>query len=639
MKKIKKKRSRGFQIFAVVLSILLVAAAGVAIAELIMLNVLPSNLLIPVVLIIAILSLIVILLLNFVSRRIVGKIFSVLLSLAMTGILGWGSYYLYTTGNMLSNITTHDGQTKNTVSLITLKDAGYESLEDLSGQTIGYLKKIDNYGTEQFFKDAEKQLKEDKTTSMLSMITTDVLAQEKESEEDKEAVFASEYENLPYEQKDYPSIQALVSALYDQDVDAIVLNETYRGNVEELEDFTDFASRTTVVHETVYYTDKENEALVVSDITTEPFNIFISGNDTYGDVGELSRSDVNMIVTVNPETSTVLLTSIPRDTYVEAACDAVDGCQQGSMDKITHMGIHGVNASKMTAENFLGIDINYTFRVNFSSVTDIVDALGGIDIFVEEGMAVDSFYADNTLEGVQEGWNHLDGKRALSYARERYAYQDGDNQRVKNQQQVLQAIFAKATSPEIIVKYASLMDAFSGAFETNMSTNEITSLIQYQLQSDPDWTFESYQIAGAGDMLYCAEAGQELSVTVPDMRTVQIAREKIEAVMNGESADSVDVSWLDTTSPVYNSWGGYDSEADYKTGENVTQGYYPYADVDTGQQGMEQDIVDYGSQETYPVDGGYQSDYGTETTDPTWTPDTGYTEDAVPVEEVPVTGY
>ena len=99
---------------------------------------------------------------------------------------------------------------------------------------------------------------------------------------------------------------------------------------------------------------------------------------------------------------------------------------------------------------------------------DIVDALGGIDIFVEEGMAVDSFYADNTLEGVQEGWNHLDGKRALSFARERYAYQDGDNQRVKNQQKVLQAIFDKATSPDIIVKYASLMEAFSGAFETNI---------------------------------------------------------------------------------------------------------------------------------------------------------------------------
>lgn len=635
MRKVKEKKSRGFQIFGIILSVLLVVALAFTVFEIFTLNVLPTNLLVPVVLILVILSLIVILLVNFVSRKLAGKIFSSLLALVMTGVLGWGSYYLYTTGNMLSNITTHDGETKNTVSVITLKSASYESLEDLEDANIGYLKKIDNYGTEQFLKDASKELGYDKT-SMLDFGVQNVYAQESESSQDaqenkeKKPTFEDDYSYLPFTQKDYPSIQALAKALYDKDVDAIILNETYRANLEELEDYIDFASETNVVYQTVYYTDKENEALVVSDITSEPFNIFISGNDTYGDVGELSRSDVNMIVTVNPSTSTVLLTSIPRDTYVESACDAADGCQQGAMDKITHLGIHGVNASKMTAENLLGIEINYTFRVNFSSVMDIVDALGGIDIFVEEGMAVDSFYADNTLEGVQEGWNHLDGKRALSFARERYAYQDGDNQRVKNQQKVLEAIFDKATSPDIIVKYASLMDAFSGAFETNMSTSEITSLIQYQLQSDPSWTFESYQVAGAGDMMYCAEAGQELSVTVPDMRTVQVAREKIQAVMDGESSDSVDTEWLDTTSPVYNYWGNYDSTADYKNGDTIEapQDVYVPSDTTNG-------YTEYYDTQTYVPETDYQETYPNEY-------DQSIPEQNVQqpvIEETPVTGY
>ena len=173
----------------------------------------------------------------------------------------------------------------------------WKYLEDAN---IGYLKKIDNYGTEQFLKDASKELGYDKKTSMLNLGFDNVYAQETETDqdtqEDKEEkpTFEDEYSYLPFNQKDYPSIQALAKALYDKDVDAIILNETYRANLEELEDYVNFESETNVVYQTVYYTDKENEALVVSDITSEPFNIFISGNDTYGDVGELSRSDVNM---------------------------------------------------------------------------------------------------------------------------------------------------------------------------------------------------------------------------------------------------------------------------------------------------------------------------------------------------------
>lgn len=636
MKKVQKK-SKAFQIFAIILSVLLVLITIVAGAELVVLNVLPTNLLVPVILILVLISAIGIVCVNFFNRKIVGKIFSTLFVLLIMGVMGLGSFYLYRTSSMLTNITTHEGEIKNTVSLITMGSNPAEDLEDLEDATIGYLRTIDNYGTEQFLKDAKKQFNQEEKTAMVSKSVFDVYAAEEDQketeEENKEPVFAEDYGSLPFGQKDYVSVQALVDALYSEEVDAIVLNETYRNNVSELEDFVNFETETKVVHKTVYYTDKANEALVVSDITTEPFNILISGNDTYGDVGELSRSDVNMIVTVNPATGTILLTSIPRDTYVESVCDVADGCQIGAMDKLTHLGMHGVNASKMTIENLMGIEINYTFRVNFSSVTDIVDALGGIDVYIEEGMAVDTFYADSTLEGVTEGWNHLEGDRALSFARERYAYEDGDNQRVRNQQQVLQAIVDKAVSPEIIVNYASLMDAFSGAFETNMSTSEITSLLQYQLQVNPEWTFETYQIDVVGDMMYCADLGQEAYVSIPDMRTVQVAREKIEAVMNDESSDSVDVSWLETTYPVYNYWGGYDSTVDYRT-DTVTAPYDAYTEPDYSTD----DSTYYEEyNETIPSEESYGDQSTMETTDPSQ----DYSEPNVDssVSQEPVEGY
>ena len=342
----------------------------------------------------------------------------------------------------------------------------------------------------------------------------------------------------------YDSLQSLTNALYTEDVDAIILNETYRASVLEFEKEHDFNAETKVIHKTIYYTNKKNEALIVSDITNNPFTVLISGNDTYNEEIESTRSDVNLMVTVNPTTQTVLMTSIPRDMYVETVCDPSYACQQGMMDKLTHTGIHGVETTKDTVENFLDIPINYVFTVNYSSLINIVDALDGIDVLVEPGKEVVRFAANDT-KGVTGGWNHLDGERALGFARERYAYEDGDNQRVKNQQTVLKAILEKAMSPEIVVKYTSLLDAVSGAFETNMAMNQITDLIKFQIQTNASWNFENYSISGFGDIGYCAELGSEASITIPDEYTVQIAKEKINAVLNGQSSNSVEINEID----------------------------------------------------------------------------------------------
>ncbi len=467
------------------------------------LGVLPDTVLYPFLLILGLVCLIFFLLnLEFKhSKKITNTVLAISLILSCAYMLG--AYYIFRTNGTLASITAIKNTNDNNISVIVMSESDIDSLENLSGKKVGILKNIDKGGTEKALEQIQKEMP------------------------------------VEFEQVELDSVPQEAMALYSGDVDAVILNEAYRTNVTELEDYADFSTRTRVIFQAHFKTSATNEALAVSDVTTKPYNILISGNDTYGDVGELSRSDVNMVVTVNPMTSTVLLTSIPRDSYIPVDCGDAYACAEGELDKITHTGINGITSTKRTVEKLLDIDINYTFRVNFSSVTNIVDSLGGIDIEVPEGQAVETFYADSTLEGVTEGWNHLDGERALSFARERYAYIDGDNQRVRNQQMVLKAIFNKATSPEIIVNYTSLLKALESAFDTTLSQDEITDFIKYQIQAIPDWKFESYQVSGDGDTLFCPSLGQEAYVTVLDQNTVALAHDKIMAVLDGKDADEV----------------------------------------------------------------------------------------------------
>ena len=339
-------------------------------------------------------------------------------------------------------------------------------------------------------------------------------------------------------QSEYDSLSSMLEAFYNGEVDSIIINESSRSQILDMESYADFDNNTRVVYQTSYKVENTDKANAVSDITSKPFNVLISGSDTRGGFDENGRSDVIMVATINPKTSTILLTSIPRDFYVTTACDAADGCMQGASDKITHTGIHGTNTTKRTVEQLLGIEINYTFKVGFDAVTELVDAVGGVDVTVAPGYAVNNF---NALSGfsVHEGVNHLNGEQALAFARERYAYTEGDRQRTKNQQLVLMGIVDKITSPSIVQNYSSIMDAMSNTFSTTMSSSEISDLIKYQINNNPKWKMEQYMVDGTGDTLMCAELGDAASVMVPDQSTVKMAKDKINAVLAGKSADDV----------------------------------------------------------------------------------------------------
>lgn len=503
-KKIKKKNRRNPLV--VLLSLICIITAVFLCIQLFSMNMLPLVIEIAAIVIIMVLSLLLFLFYCFVSKRPITRFLSGFLILVLTFAYGLGNYYIYKTAETFKSVTNLTENMTNTISVVTLTESGYTTLESLNGMTIGTITVQDEEGTQKAENDISQQ--------------------------------------IHYDTLDYSTFEELYYALYMDEVQAIILNETFRGVVFDMDDgLTD--SGTTVIHQTVYYTKRENQSKSTKNqvnVVTEPFTILITGNDSYGGLTSNSRSDSNMLLTINPNTHTVLMTSVPRDYYETIICGNSDSglaCPENQRDKLTHSGLYGVDTTEKTIENFLDITINYYVRVNFSSLTNLVDALGGIDVYVEEGLAVDRFNADWSLEGVEEGWNHLDGKRALAFARERYAYTDGDAQRVKNQQIVIQAMINKIASPSMIGSFGNFMDALSGAFETNMSSDEILSLVRYEFTFFPEWKFESYALVGSTSNAYCPTLGNYADVMLANLDSVKVAHDKIQAVLKGESSATV----------------------------------------------------------------------------------------------------
>ena len=492
-----KEQNKVLRGIGIVLSILLVVASFYLLYQLIKINVLPTKLLFLITIIFVLLDAIFALLLCYYTRAVVSKIICVVITLVLIFGSCMGGYYISKTGSLLTNITNVTKHAKNTVSVVVKQSSDIKNKSQLNGLSVGTLRTIGTQGSSKALTELSK-------------------------------------DGIVMNQSEYDSLSAMLEAFYNGEVDSIIINESSRSQILDMESYAEFDNNTRVVYQTSYKVENTDKANVVSDITSKPFNVLISGSDTRGGFDENGRSDVIMVATINPKTSTILLTSVPRDFYVTTACDAADGCMQGALDKITHTGIHGTNTTKRTVEQLLGIEINYTFKVGFDTVTDLVDALGGVDVTVAPGYA----YSNSAIT-IHEGVNHLNGTQALEYARERYAYTEGDRQRTKNQQQVLMGIVNEATKPSVITKYASIMDAMANTFSTTMSNEEISDLIKYQINNNPKWKIEQYMVDGTGDTLMCAELGDAASVMVPDQSTVKMAKDKINAVLAGKSADDL----------------------------------------------------------------------------------------------------
>ena len=326
--------------------------------------------------------------------------------------------------------------------------------------------------------------------------------------------------NLKLDSKE--DIGQLVEAFLNQEVDVILLERTE----EEL--YNDMNSTFREGHKVLdtlnIEVQKEDFRKEVK-ITKEPFSVYVTGVDTYDGITSVARSDVNMVITVNPITHRILLTSIPRDYYVQ-----IHGTT-GLKDKLTHAGLKGVETSIGTIEDLLEMDINYYIKFNFTALIQIVDALDGIE--VNSPFAFTADYEEDThiYYEFQKGINKLDGKQALAYVRERYGLREGDVARAKHQQQVVEAVVSKLTTTTILTKYGALLGSMEGNFSTNFDFDSITSFIQMQLESMPSWTIETQVLSGSDASRKTASIPDLYSsVMEPSLESVTNAIQKIDEI-------------------------------------------------------------------------------------------------------------
>ena len=268
-------------------------------------------------------------------------------------------------------------------------------------------------------------------------------------------------------------------------------------------------------------------------ITKEPFVIYLSGVDNRGELTEKARSDVNILAVVTPATKRVALINTPRDYYVDLAGTS-------SKDKLTHAGLYGVETSMATLGNLYGVNVEHYIRINFAGFISIIDAVGGVDVYSDQAftsVGSPGYYDPTTFA---EGWNHLDGKSALAFARERHAFASGDIQRGINQMKVIDAMVNKLKSPTVLMSFSKLMDAVSDCFVTSLSQEQISALVRMQLSDLANWDIQSYSVTGSsGKSSQCYSAkGQSLYVMKPDESSVAQAKELIASVLGGEGTVS-----------------------------------------------------------------------------------------------------
>ena len=268
-------------------------------------------------------------------------------------------------------------------------------------------------------------------------------------------------------------------------------------------------------------------------ITKEPFVVYLSGVDNRGELTEKARSDVNILAVVNPKTKRVALVNTPRDYYVDLA-------GTDSKDKLTHAGLYGVETSMATLGNLYGVNVEHYIRINFSGFINIIDAIGGVDVYSDQAftsVGSPGYYDPTTFA---EGWNHLDGKSALAFARERHAFASGDIQRGINQMKVIDAMVNKLKSPALLMSFSKLMDAAADCFVTSLSQDQITALVRMQLSDLASWDIQSCSVTGtSGKSSKCYSAkGQSLYVMKPDENSVNDAKALIASVLDGEGSVS-----------------------------------------------------------------------------------------------------
>lgn len=480
-KKFLKSRLCGY-----ILSLIQFVLTCVLLGEILYMNVLPVRFFIPICFVILLLNLVTFLAAQTKKIRTTGKI----VSLVFICLWSMGIYYLGHANDMVDGISGAKTKT-DVVNVYTLRVNPATGLNQI--ETFGILKVIDSENTEKTIADVENKVGKSITTV------------------------------------EYDSFIELVQALYDEEVDAIILNSAFIETIVDEPAFVNFKEDTKILHENTIVTEMDVEE--EKDVTNSTFALYVSGIDVTGDISTTSRSDVNILIVINPDTRQVLMVNTPRDYYVPLALKG------NPMDKLTHAGIYGVDTSMSTLGNLYGIKIDYFFRVNFTGFKKVIDALGGIEVYSEK-----AFTTTHGGYRIQQGNNSLNGAQALGFVRERYAFSDGDNQRGKNQMKIINAIMDKMTSPALLNDFSGLMESLSGSFQTSMTSEQIMALVRKQLDEGGSWNIKSYSVSGYGDKLPVYSMSALPYVMIPYEEQVDRAKSLIQMVYDGKVITDADVN-------------------------------------------------------------------------------------------------
>ena len=487
-----RRRRRNDWIPGAVITIIVIMLSVVFMGLLAMTKMVPTIYMLIIGIVLAVIAAIIWLLVwhtRYTGRFIGGTVLAVI----MIAILAFGGFYINKTRSAISNISGETTEVTQMAVYVKNDDAA-DSVEATAGYTYGILSSLDRENTDGAVAHLNSQ-------------------------------FGTEVQT-----KEYAGLTELADGILNGEVNAMLLNSGYLSVYEDMDGYTDFSTKikevgTVDVESTI---QSAEESTPIEPITTanggKVYTIYLSGIDTRGEMTAKSRSDVNIIATVNTDTHEILLVSTPRDYFVPLSISG------GAPDKLTHAGIYGIDVCMDTLGMLYDIDINYYFRINFGGFVKVIDALGGITVNSDY-----DFDSKNILGyHFNKGENYVNGEQALIFARERYAFQEGDRQRGKNQMEVIRGVVKKALSPEILTSYSSILSSLDGCFGTNITYEEIAQILQQQLTNGGDWTIVSYSVNGTGATEKPYSMSQKAYVMVPDYNTVDKAKSLMEKVRNGE---------------------------------------------------------------------------------------------------------
>ena len=487
-----RRRRRNDWIPGAVITIIVIMLSVVFMGLLAMTKMIPTIYMLIIGIVLAVIAAIIWLLVwhtRYTGRFIGGTVLAVI----MIAILAFGGFYINKTRSAISSISGETTEVTQMAVYVKSDDAA-DSVEATAGYTYGILSSLDRENTDGAVAHLNSQ-------------------------------FGTEVQT-----KEYAGLTELADGILNGEVNAMLLNSGYLSVYEDMDGYTDFSTKikevgTVDVESTI---QSAEESAPIEPITTanggKVYTIYLSGIDTRGEMTAKSRSDVNIIATVNTDTHEILLVSTPRDYFVPLSISG------GAPDKLTHAGIYGIDVCMDTLGMLYDIDINYYFRINFGGFVKVIDALGGITVNSDY-----DFDSKNILGyHFNKGENYVNGEQALIFARERYAFQEGDRQRGKNQMEVIRGVVKKALSPEILTSYSSILSSLDGCFGTNITYEEIAQILQQQLTNGGDWTIVSYSVNGTGATEKPYSMSQKAYVMVPDYNTVDKAKSLMEKVRNGE---------------------------------------------------------------------------------------------------------